>query len=248
MNFWKCPNCGREFSKKGQFHSCVSISVYDHFKNRPDKLREIFELLKKEIEKFGQVRIDAVKTSINFGGKSQFGVIFVLKDNLTLDFVMERKIDSPRFFKTRGPTNNYYTYTIKLKNKKDINLDLIDIIIDNNYLRATPYTEFQMSGEPTLHIELKEIVQKIRNTGTFVGLSSNIVKVNKKTLEIFNMLDSLTISFDCYDKKLYEISRYPNTFIADVSICLRFIHIVCKSLTADLISPLHRSAIFFKTF
>lgn len=94
----------------------------------------------------------------------------------------------------------------KLVNKQDIAIELIDHIIEHNYLRSTPYTEFQMSGEPTLHPDLSLIIDKIKSTGTMVGLSSNLVKVNT---DLLNKLDCLTISFDVFDKELYEQSRFP---------------------------------------
>ncbi|MHA2008537.1 MAG: DUF5655 domain-containing protein [Promethearchaeota archaeon] len=135
MDYWKCPNCGREFSKKGQFHSCVLFSVADHFKDKPIKLKKIFELLRQEVEKFGKVRIDSVKTTINFGGKSQFSVIFVMRESLKLDFLLDKKIENSRFSKVRGPTNNYYTYTIKLENLKDIDNQLINWLKESYILR-----------------------------------------------------------------------------------------------------------------
>lgn len=134
-NFWICPKCERKFSKKNQWHSCVSISVNEHFKNKYPILKEIFYSLQKEIEKFGQIRIDAVKTSINIGGKSQFISIFVLKDSIKIDFIIKRRIQSPRFIRVRGPTNNYYTYTLKLKRLTDINDELKEWLQESYNLR-----------------------------------------------------------------------------------------------------------------
>jgi len=135
MNFWKCPTCGREFSKTEQFHSCVSILIEDHFKNKSPELRKIFEVLRDKMEEFGVIRIDAVQTTINFGGKSQFCVIYALQKFLKLEFVLERKIEDPRFLKIRGPTNRYYTYTIKLKTRKDIDYLLIKWLKESYNLR-----------------------------------------------------------------------------------------------------------------
>jgi radical SAM protein with 4Fe4S-binding SPASM domain len=99
----------------------------------------------------------------------------------------------------------------EMTNKQDLKMDLLDIIIENDYLRDTPYTELQMSGEPILHPNLLEIIYKIRSTGTMVGMSSNLAKkIDSKLLKTYNSLDSLTISFDVFDKELYEVSRYPN--------------------------------------
>jgi hypothetical protein len=135
MNFWKCPKCKREFLKKNQWHSCVSISIDKHFNNRPPILRKVFNVLQEEVEKFGQVRIDPVQTSINIGGKFHCISIFVLKESLKLDFLLKKRIQSPRFIRIRGPTNNYYTYTLKLKHLNDINEELIVWLRESYNLR-----------------------------------------------------------------------------------------------------------------
>ena len=135
MNNWKCPKCGREFSKKNQWHSCVSISIDEHFKNKPPILKKVFNVLQKEVEKFGRIRIDIVQTSINIGGKSHCISLFVLKESLKVDFLLKRRIQSPRFTRVRGPTNNYYTYTLKLKDLSDVNEELIDWLNESYNLR-----------------------------------------------------------------------------------------------------------------
>lgn len=134
-DFWKCPKCEREFSKKNQFHSCVSIPITEHFKNKLPLLEAIFNVLREKVEVFGQIRIDAVKTSINFGGKSQFSTLYVLEESIKLDFVLKRRIQSPRMIRVRGPTNDYFTYTLKLKSLSDVNVELIEWLRESFNLR-----------------------------------------------------------------------------------------------------------------
>jgi len=131
MIYWKCPNCGREFIKQNQFHPCVSISIDEHFKKKPPILKDTFNSLREKIKEFGQIRIDAVKTAINIGGKSHFSTVYVLKESIKLDFVLDRRINSPRIIRVRGPTNNYFTYTIKIKKFPDVDDELI------SWLRAS---------------------------------------------------------------------------------------------------------------
>lgn len=123
------------FFKKNQFHSCVSISIENHFKNKPSNLIRILSVLRKNIEKFGQIRIDAVKTEINFEGKSHFAVLKVLKDILRLEFVLNRKIKTPLLIRIKGPTSEYYTYVIKLKDLSDINKELLEWLRESYLLR-----------------------------------------------------------------------------------------------------------------
>jgi len=100
-----------------------------------------------------------------------------------------------------------------MKNKQHMDIELINMIVEKDYLKNTPYVELQMSGEPTLHPNLNEIIDKIKSTGTMVGMSSNIAKLDEDVIKAFNKLDSLTISFDVFDELLYEKSRYPNKWM-----------------------------------
>ncbi|MFX1569288.1 MAG: DUF5655 domain-containing protein [Promethearchaeota archaeon] len=135
MIFWKCPKCKREFSKRNQWHSCVSISINEHFEGKAPLQKKIYNVLQKEIEKFGQIRIDAVQTSINIGGKYHFLSLFVLKESLKIDFILERRIQNPRFTRIRGPTNGYFTYTLKLNDLTDVNNELINWLRESYNIR-----------------------------------------------------------------------------------------------------------------
>ncbi len=55
MALWRCPNCGREFARSGQSHSCVKYSVEDHFRGKPAELKKMFDLLVRELELSGPV-------------------------------------------------------------------------------------------------------------------------------------------------------------------------------------------------
>lgn len=89
--------------------------------------------------------------------------------------------------------------------------ELIDMVVDNNYLRNTVYTEFQMSGEPTLAKTLPYAVDRVKSTGTMVGLSTNLTTVQQK-IDVLKELDCITVSFDIFDKDLFEQSRFPYKF------------------------------------
>ncbi len=98
----------------------------------------------------------------------------------------------------------------RLEQKKDITLDLIELIIEKGYLQNTPYTELQMAGEPMLHPQIHKIVDMIKETGIYLGLSTNLTIID---MDLFNKLDIVTISLDIFDQKNYEKTRFPNKWI-----------------------------------
>jgi hypothetical protein len=106
---WTCPRCSRQFKNKNQWHSCVTISVDDHFKGKHKRLRAIFDRLYRELMQFGSVRVDAVKTGINLARDSHFAMVFIKNDWINLDFDLKRELISPRFEKSFRVYNDNYS-------------------------------------------------------------------------------------------------------------------------------------------
>lgn len=142
---WVCPKCKRRFGKKKQWHSCASYSVGDHFKNKLPILRETFNLLFKQTQNFGAVRTDAVKSLITLSGQYHFAAVYVLKNSLTIEFVLERKISDDRIVKTQKLLNRY-SYFIKLNGPDDVDAQLIDWLAEAYYLTSSP----EKDEKPTL--------------------------------------------------------------------------------------------------
>jgi len=94
--------------------------------------------------------------------------------------------------------------------KSDISLSLLQKIVDNNWLRNTPYVELMMSGEPTLHKNFAAAIDIIKSSGVMVGLSTNLV--DRKKIPTLAKLDSITVSMDVFNKEGYELSRPPMKF------------------------------------
>lgn len=74
---------------------------------------------------------------------------------------------------------------------------LIDKLVNEGAFEGSYFVELQMSGEPTLHPELTEIITKVKNTGCKVGLSTNGSSLpDDRLLD----LDYITISIDSVEE------------------------------------------------
>lgn len=123
--FWQCPKCGRRFSHRNQWHSCVSYSIQDHFRGKPASLKRIFDSLLKELRAYGPVRIDAVKTSINLAGKSHFGGVRVGQDSLNVGFVLHRVVKDKRIVRKLKVDRNKFVHTVNLTRLEDVDAQLL---------------------------------------------------------------------------------------------------------------------------
>ena len=102
------------------------------------------------------------------------------------------------------------TGLLKPTGKSDMPLALLKKIVDNNWLRATPYVELMMSGEATLHKHFSEAIDIVKSSGVMVGVSTNLVDRHK--IPALCKLDSITVSMDVFDEEGYELSRPPMKF------------------------------------
>ena len=93
-----------------------------------------------------------------------------------------------------------------------LKFDLLKKMHQRGDFAGSFYVELQMAGEPTLHPELKEIVEFLKlDVGVMVGCSTHglQIKKNPKVLEALMMMDAVTISVDSVDPVVYHKMRYP---------------------------------------
>ena len=85
------------------------------------------------------------------------------------------------------------------KNKKPlIDVDLVKKIVDEGDLEASYFVELQQSGEPLLHPNLSEIIDIVKSTGVYIGLSTNGLLLEEQT-EALSKLNYITFSLDSID-------------------------------------------------
>lgn len=94
------------------------------------------------------------------------------------------------------------------KDKKPlIDIDLVKKIVDEGDLEASYFVEFQQSGEPLLHPQLSQIIDIVKSTGVYIGLSTNGLLLEQQT-EALSKLDYITFSLDSIDDyNLIRVSK-----------------------------------------
>jgi len=136
INLWKCPKCKREFAKKSQSHSCASYPLENHFKGR-NFAKGLFTHLKNKIEvSVGPLKIESLPCCIHLVSNYTFGAVWAMKDKIRIDFRTDFKIESQRIWKMIQISTNRYLYYLEIKDKKEIDNELLGWIkkaYDLNY-------------------------------------------------------------------------------------------------------------------
>jgi len=96
-----------------------------HFKNK-ELAKELFLHLKDEIEKnIGKVKIESPPCCIHFVSNYTFGAVFPMKDRIRIDFRTDFEIKSKKTWKMVKISKNRYLYYLDIKDKKEIDKELI---------------------------------------------------------------------------------------------------------------------------
>lgn len=132
---WICLKCERIFQKANQPHSCHKVSLEDHFNNR-GLAKELFDILVKEIiEKIGKCKIISIPCCVHLYGNYDFLAALPKKEKLEIRFVLGRILSSPRLNQNVPVSKRYYKNCINLKNKEEINTELLGWIKEAYHLK-----------------------------------------------------------------------------------------------------------------
>ncbi len=133
---WTCPVCGRAFAKKNQWHSCRAHSIEDHFRDKDPQLRQTYEHLVSRLREAVPLRIDAVKTSINFVSKLHFGGVTVRKSYLRVGFISDEKISSERVLRSQRLSANRVGHTVRLNSPSEVDDQIIEWLSKAYHLQS----------------------------------------------------------------------------------------------------------------
>lgn len=117
---YRCPVCGRQFARRKQAHSCQAVGVGAHFRGKPAELRDLFDYLCRAMRKWGPLRTDAVKTSINLIPRLHMGGVRVLRDRLRLAFLLDRRVAGRGVHRIERITSGSYLHVVSLTKRSDV--------------------------------------------------------------------------------------------------------------------------------
>jgi len=123
---WKCPKCGRTFSKAKQPHSCRVFPLQKHFANKEYALKLFGELKTAVHKKVGSFEVVSLPCCIHFCKNFDFAAVFPLKDGLKLHFSLDRKLSSSRVGQAAQYSKNRVMHEMKIKSADEIDAELLD--------------------------------------------------------------------------------------------------------------------------
>ncbi len=124
-SLWRCPRCGRQFTKAHQWHSCRIRSIDEHFRGKDKRLRSILDAMRSALERSGPLRIDAVESSINLVSVHHFGGVQVRSDYLRVGFILDHLIDHERIVHSQRIGPRRVAHHVQLHSVDDVDAELL---------------------------------------------------------------------------------------------------------------------------
>lgn len=133
---WTCPNCGREFGRTGQQHSCRTKSIEDHFRNK-ELAKGLFDGLFAEIEyHIGACRLLCLPCCVHLIGQYDFLAALPKKDRLEIRFALNRELVGARICQTVPVSKHAYKIGIDLHRTEDIDEELLNWLKESYSLKS----------------------------------------------------------------------------------------------------------------
>jgi hypothetical protein len=99
-------------------------TVDEHFVDKSDGLRAVYDRLVSVAETFGPVEQDPKKTSIHLNRRTAFAGVAVRKGHIVLTIKSDRPLDSPRVFKSEQTSAKRFHHEVKVAAVKELDAEL----------------------------------------------------------------------------------------------------------------------------
>ena len=112
---WTCPQCGRRFANRNQWHACGPYSVESFLEGKSPETIGLFSRFVELTESCGPVTLAPAKTRIGFQVRTIFAAVNHLGEgSLAAHVVLSRRLNSPRFsrIESLSPTSHVHHFQI----------------------------------------------------------------------------------------------------------------------------------------
>jgi len=132
---WTCSNCGREFNKTNQPHSCKKVSIESHFANK-EKARELFDFLLARIEEnIGRCKIISLPCCIHLFGSYDFLAALPKRDGIEIRFALNRVLNTPKLRESIPLSSKTFKNCFDVQNQQELDNEFMGWVKESYFLK-----------------------------------------------------------------------------------------------------------------
>jgi Domain of unknown function (DUF5655) len=121
MEWWTCPDCGRQFGRHKQGHVCVpAMSVNEYYADLPPFHREVHEAVVDHLQSEDDVHVETVSVGVLIKHGRTIVELRPMKNWLALSIVLPRRVRHPRITRTMPMNNGWAAHVVRIYSVDDI--------------------------------------------------------------------------------------------------------------------------------
>src|SRR5262245_6839995 len=124
---WKCPECGQRFVTRNMSHSCGRHSIDEHFFNKNEEIRQIFDVLVRTVRSIGPVHVYAQKTRIVFQTRGRFVAIIPRRSHLGGHVWLKRRRTHELIYKI-DDLGRDFVHNFRITRPEDLDEGFLDLL------------------------------------------------------------------------------------------------------------------------
>lgn len=142
---WTCPACGHAFVTANLWHSCGRHDLDAHFRDRPPRVRAVFDVLRAAAESCGPVTVYAQKTRIVFQVRVRFAHVIVRNRWIDAGLWLRRRATHPRVLRIEDYGPRALVHRVRLESADEID-DALRALIAEAYVVGGQIDESERRG------------------------------------------------------------------------------------------------------
>ena len=136
VEWWICPQCDRQFGRRGQGHVCVpAMSADEYYADLPAFHREVQEAVVAQLQTIDDVHVELVSVGVLIKHGSTIVELRPMRDWLALTIVLPRRVQHSRITRTIPMPNGGAVHGIRIRSAADID-DTIRTWLDEAMLSS----------------------------------------------------------------------------------------------------------------
>ena len=123
---WQCPECGRSFGRRGQWHWCTpSPTLEDWLSTRTPKVLGIVDAVLSHVTGLGDdVVLEPTRDALMVKKARTFAEVKPRRNETDVAFIVSRRIDDPRVLRTLDLTSRRIVHVVAVSDAAEVDQQL----------------------------------------------------------------------------------------------------------------------------
>lgn len=121
MPAWVCPDCSRQFGRRGQSHDCEpAMTLEEYFSTGPEREQPIFDAVMQHMATVGPVHVEPVSVGIFLKRSRSFAELRPMQRWVALSFSLPRTVSHPRITRRVVTYHGRFFHVANLRDEDDL--------------------------------------------------------------------------------------------------------------------------------